>query len=281
MRGEQMAACRKEWSAKQLATEEDLRGHDAVVLIKRTNNALLRPIRRWGGPIIYDALDFWLQPQDTIGIESSEQARHKFHNHFGRLRPQLVLACTQAMKDDLEPMMPQKVNLLRHHYDPRLVPCEYPSSLVVYAGHLRYMGEDWARVIKAACNRLGVSFRAVGNFKQFCGSDEVIPAHPGIMIAVRAGQHGSWLAKRWKSNVKAATAQGLGVPFLAQKDTAYKETAPDTVWLPKDVPDINKMTKLIREALNKRETTEVDTTYCVENQADKLEKIVEKHLNDR
>ncbi|ATU90805.1 hypothetical protein [Phyllobacterium zundukense] len=61
MRGEQLAATRTNWRAVANATKRDLSAIDAVVVVKHISDRGLAALRKWGGPIIYDPLDFWDQ----------------------------------------------------------------------------------------------------------------------------------------------------------------------------------------------------------------------------
>ena len=143
MRGLQMAEMRPDWRAVANCTLADLRDTDVAVITKRISDDSLAEIKKWGGKIVYDPLDFWHQPNDAVGISSPEEVQLKFSKHFKNINANLTLACNEKMKHDLAPMC-RRVEILHHHYDPKLKAAKYNAGrTIVYWGHPRYLGE-WA-----------------------------------------------------------------------------------------------------------------------------------------
>jgi hypothetical protein len=229
MRGEQLAATRFNWRAVANATKGDLNAVDAVVVVKHISDRGLAALRKWGGPVIYDPLDFWDQrasrfcnTNPALQIESSEEARRIFAPDFERIAPDLILCPTQAMNDDLAPLG-YRTATQHHHFDPRLSGSEQDDRArprVLFHGKRGYM-KAWEYAARLSCRLLGADFVM---------SDDPLPPPADVMLAVRGGRHGNWLSRRWKSNVKAATAQRLGLPFVAWPEEGYRETYPGAHW---------------------------------------------------
>lgn len=230
MRGVQIAATRPGWRAIADATDADMAGVDAVVIVKRCAPETLAAARRRGVPIIYDPLDFWQQkgymgwmPHAVSRVRDAAAARALVAAQIAQVAPDLLLCPTRAMAEDLAPLgWPVAVH--HHHFDSRLTAAK--SGLgsgrptVMFHGRASFL-KEWHPIAQIACRLAGARF-VVHN------------GHPpppcDAMLAVRGGFYGNWLARRWKSNVKAATAARLGVPLIAWPEDAYIETAPDAFW---------------------------------------------------
>ncbi len=261
MRAVQMASTHKDWKAIPDALPKDFEGIDAVVLIKKTNTKLVKRIKNWGGYFIYDPLDFWKQPHGAFGIGTSEQAQRRFKFFFQQLNPDLLLTVNQAMKNDLKPLV-KRAEILHHHYDPEICPpYRKDSNKIVYWGHPRYLG-PWKQDMYELCRTMGYDF-------------EVNPRTPysaAAMFAVRAGDHGSWLARRWKSGVKGATAVALGVPFIAWPEESYLEMCGKYLYY---FTHKEGLANQIERAMDDKGGLEPCLHYSVENSARNLEKILE------
>lgn len=235
MRGRQIADCRAEWRATTEPTRAELLHADALVVVKDADEDVLRKAQNAGLPIIHDALDFWPQVKSTLLPPSRAQRIHGVEEVgpalFGRLRrfrPALILCATATMARDLA-AFPAPKAVVRHHADPRLKPAKAQAGAgarrLLYFGKRRFLG-GWAGRISRVCQKLGAEFLAID-----IGAGVWTPPPPAAaMIAVRGGRDGTWLSRRWKSNVKAATAQALSLPFIAWPEAAYLETAPESYW---------------------------------------------------
>ena len=258
MRGVQMAATHKDWVAIPKATKADLVGADAVVLVKRAPKDTVAAIKAWGGPFLYDALDFWKQPEGASGIGSAPEACMRFQKHFSEVDADIVLTPNTIMKFDLEPIC-KKTAVLPHHFDPSISPNPRKHSrTVVYWGHPRYL-EGWREIADRVCRRVGAELLV--NPKD--------PTVGAMMLAVRGGPYGSWLDRRWKSGVKGVTAMALGVPLVAWPELSYTEFCGSH--LKPFTNEVQLETGLL-EGLRGGFAT--DTTYSVENMAKVLEGII-------
>src|SRR5690606_19333970 len=98
MRAEQMAAARPDWKAVPHATRQDAEGMDVAVIVKRIQPESLAELKLWGGPLVYDALDFWLQRRKWFWRRSRKfrqknaaDARVMALPYFERIDPDLIL----------------------------------------------------------------------------------------------------------------------------------------------------------------------------------------------
>src|SRR4029079_7882732 len=98
-------------------------------------------------------------------------------------------------------------------------PVRPAARLIGYEGREEYLGE-WRQVIEKICQRNGLEF--VANPESFNMID--------IGFIARGGEHGSLMAKRYKSNVKLANMLGAGIPTVVQQgEESYSETGGDLV----------------------------------------------------
>ncbi|MEX2519975.1 MAG: hypothetical protein WD969_11645 [Paracoccaceae bacterium] len=278
MRGEQIAARRSAWRASLTPDRADLRRADALVVVKSADDDVLRTAREIGLPVIHDALDFWPQvksalmpPSRAQRLRAAEDIGPALFYRFRRLSPALIICATDAMARDLADYPAPKA-VVRHHADPRLKPARAglngTAPRLLYFGKSVFLGE-WNTRIARICQTLGAEFTPVD-----IGCGAWVPPPPAsAMIAVRGGRDGSWLSRRWKSNVKAATAQALGLPFVAWPEAAYLETAPESYWF----EDEASLTSAVSAALSP-EARRLSRRFTAEDSAKELEAAVERGL---
>lgn len=260
MCGVQMAATRPDWKAIPKASLSDLAGADAVVMVKRIPKDTLDTIKKWGGPRIYQPLDFWRQPEDARNIGTPKEACIKFQKHFEEIDAEIVLTPNTMMKYDIAPIC-RRVEVLPHHYDPALhVDVHKEAKTLVYWGRTQYLAE-WANPIRAACDKLGLEFLV----------NPAIPEHATMMVAVRGGIYGNWLDRRWKSSVKGATAMALGVPLVAWPEWSYTEFCGSVLW---PFADQEQLYAAIQNAYSRRGEIAPSDKFSVENMAKRLEEIL-------
>lgn len=216
MRAVQIAAQRADWKAVSAPSREEIAAADVIVAVKRVKPGLANLLRTCGRPVIWDALDFWKQPDDAKGVHTVAQAVTLAKPHIEALQPRAIIAANRTMAIDLMGRA-DVVACIHHHYRLDAVPVS--GDVLTYDGAQSYLG-GWASEAAANMREIGWGFRL--------GQPD---AFTGALFAVRGGEHGSWLAQRWKSNVKAANAIGYGVPLLAWPEHAYLETLPDTLGL--------------------------------------------------
>lgn len=280
MRGRQIADCRAEWRATAEPTRGDLLRADALVVIKDADEDVLRMARETGLPIIHDALDFWpqvkssfLPPSRAQRLDAAEDVGPTLFGRLTRLSPALILCATATMARDLA-AFPAPKAVVRHHADPRLRPAasqvRAAAPRLLYFGKRRFLGE-WAERISRVCRKLGAEFLSM----DIGGGAWTLPPPAAAMIAVRGGRDGSWISRRWKSNVKAATAQALGLPFVAWPEAAYLETAPESYWF-EDEPTL---TEAVSAAIAP-DARRLSRGFTAEDSAAELEAAVERGLGD-
>lgn len=273
MRAEQMAATRSEWKAVPHATRRDAEGMDAVVIVKSIRDENLAELKAWGGPLVYDALDFYRQRRNPwkrwskkYRLRDIADAREMATPYLARIDPDLILCPTEAMVDDLLPLG-WDVRLLYHHYDPRMgdfTPPEGKQRRVVYHGRRDHLGW-WYEAAYLSCLIHGAKF-VVSNGPQ--------PAPGHVLLGVRRGD--PWISRRWKSNIKAAFALRLGLPFVAWPEAGYRETHPSAFWF----TNVLEMHRAIGAALA-AEPTEPDDRFSVEACAAELENILRDLIDNR
>lgn len=216
MRGEQMAATRTNWAAKHDLSSEDEARFDAFVFVKHPNAKVMKKLRTAGKLVLYDVIDSWAQPADGLTHTSVSQARELFRRKWAGLSADVFIFANHTMFADLRPLVPGGT-FLYHHYRPEyepLKPLSEVARVVGYEGNSAYLGE-WLPRLQAACDRLGLELRL--NPADLRDVD--------IGFAARGGEHDSFLANRYKSNVKLANFYGAGIPcVVGAKEVSYHET---------------------------------------------------------
>lgn len=269
MRGEQIAAAGG-WVSERAPSLAQIENADVIVAVKRVTPGLAGVLRGSGKPIIWDPLDFWKQPEDAIGIYNEELARKLVLPWIERLRPKAIIATNKIMAQDLWDLA-DIVEHIYHHADPFLSYREHGGKTLVYEGAERYLGK-WRALAEQYTAEIGWSFR-VGPPNEDMGA----------MLAVRDGDHGSWLARRWKSNVKAANAIVAGVPLIAWPEHSYEETIPwgHTHWFTDEVTFRGSIKWLANQILppHARPLQEFGDLYRIENSVLAYNRLFEKVLN--
>lgn len=193
-------------------TAEDWAWADCCILVKRALGQYAAIAQAHGVPIIWDALDFWRQPEEN-GLSIAD-AIALAHAQITQCGVDLVIGATEAMADDLGGVA------LAHHSRPRLVtgPVREQLSVVAYEGTPKYLG-SWRSAVEAACARLGATF--VVNPPDLRDAD--------VIVAFRGEQWDGALCRRWKSGVKCVNALAAGRPLITQPSAAGTEIAPPGV----------------------------------------------------
>lgn len=197
-------------------SDDDLRWADVVVLIKRAVTAWSDLVHRNGKPLVWDALDFWAQPEDNDMTEA--EAKTMLRDYIANHRPDLVIGATEAMAQAAGGVY------LPHHSRPGLTPA--PARDVVttvgYEGTKKYLGR-WAKAVQDECDRRGWTF--VINPPDLRACD--------ILVAFRDGQWDGWMCDAWKSGVKSVNAIAAGRPIITRGEVATLEVKP-VGWIVKD-----------------------------------------------
>jgi cephalosporin hydroxylase len=215
IRGEQVAACREGWAAKRDVDDAELEGYDALCIVKRPDPELIARARARGLPVVFDALDSWAQPDDGLRVRDREAALALFRDRWAPYAWDAVIFPNRAMREHLGALAIASAYVY-HHSLPGLEPNPWREAArtVGYVGDERYLG-PWAAVLERACDERGLRF--VINPPSFRDID--------VGVCVRGGEHDSFLANEYKSNVKLANLYGAAIPALAGvKERSCHET---------------------------------------------------------
>lgn len=182
---------------------------ELVVLVKRAIDEWGTLAKVLGKRIVWDALDFWAQPDENGLLREAliAKARHICDQY----RPYGLICATQAMADDLGGVY------LPHHSRPGLVarPIRQTAKIVAYEGTPKYLG-SWRKTLETVCAKLGLTF--VINPQNLADADTV--------VALRGEQWDGAVCRRWKSGVKYVNAIAAGRPVITQASAAWDELQP-------------------------------------------------------
>lgn len=195
------------------ATDADIAAADVVVLVKSFDRALVKRIKALGKPIIWDALDFWKQPDGNSF--SRERAREILADRALMSDAWAVITATDAMAQDLNAAI--IVKTIRHHArsGQPINPIRERLTAIGYEGSARYLEGGWFSAIGKEAERRGLPF--VINPVKLADID--------IVFAVRGGPWRGYVTDNYKSNVKLANAQTTGTPIVCLPEAGCTETA--------------------------------------------------------
>lgn len=214
VRGEQVAATRANWRAVQRPGEADLAACDLLCVVKKPDLSLVRRARDLGKAVVFDIVDSWAQPRDGLRHATVDAARALFAPAWRALGADAHIFPTRRMAQDLGPLVRCGV-CIPHHWRPGLAPNPVRERVAVvgYEG-ADYLGE-WRGRLESACAARGLRFTV--NPPRYTDLD--------IVVIARGGEHASFLARHYKSNVKLANAYGSGTPALVHAgEIAAQET---------------------------------------------------------
>lgn len=193
---------------KTALLDADLAWADLVVLVKHAGPKYALMVHAAKKPIVWDALDFWEQPEQNSLDEKRSKALLQEHIHA--MQPRLVIGANASMGRDAKGVH------LQHHAWPGLTPQPpRPVSVVGYQGTKKYLG-TWAEAIQAECDRRG--WRFVINPERLQDCD--------LIVAFRDGQWDGWMCREWKSGVKLVNAMAAGKPIITQSSASFREILP-------------------------------------------------------
>jgi len=183
---------------------------DVVVLVKHAGAAFAEAVHRARKPLVWDALDFWRQPEEN-GLDES-QARALLQKQIATIRPSLTIGATEAMAAACGGVY------LPHHSWQGLspTPARDVVTTVVYEGKRKHLGR-WGKAVQSECARRGWAF--VINPPDLRVAD--------IIVAFRDGPWDGWMCQQWKSGVKLVNAIAAGRPVATQPSAAASELYPD------------------------------------------------------
>lgn len=185
---------------------------DIAVLVKRAAFSMAHAAHQYGVPVVWDALDFWMQPSENGLTERA--ARQRLADAIADIKPVLTIGATKAMAQAANGMA------LEHHSWPGLTPAPARAhvQVVAYEGNPVYLGA-WRHALERACAARG--WRFVVNPRDLREAD--------IVVAFRDGQWDGWMCREWKSGIKIGNAIAAGRPIITQESAAFREIgAPGT-----------------------------------------------------
>lgn len=182
---------------------------DVAVLVKRAGVRYAAEAHAAGVPIVWDALDFWRQPQDN-GLTERE-ARTLLKRQLELIVPAVTIGATQAMADACAGAY------LPHHSWNGLEPSQVKPCVqtVAYQGNAAYLG-SWLEIVSRSCAARG--WRFVINPPDLREVD--------LIVALRDAQWDGWMCRAWKSGVKLVNAVAAGRPVMTQPSAAFSEIQP-------------------------------------------------------
>lgn len=184
-------------------------GYDRVIAVKRLNDEFLQAVRKSGRPWIWDIVDAYPQPESRSWSEY--QAISWLQKAVERAKPRAMVFPTTQMKVDSKFQGPCLV--LPHHawlkYSRQAIRPEVQK--IGYEGGEQYLGKWGPKIIKVCADR---------NW-QFIVNGDLTECDIGVALRDPL----SYADKNWKSNVKIANLQALGLPILCTSEASYKEFA--------------------------------------------------------
>lgn len=208
IRGEQLGAAIGA-EVKPLASLDDCRHADIIIIVKRTPDEILRAVRKSGRPWVWDVVDGWPQRTDYTRPE----ALAWLHERAQALKPTAMVFGTPQMQQDGQFAGPSLV--LPHHSWQRYVARE-PAwrdaiKTVGYEGDPRYLGR-WLPALQLQCDRRGWHLQINGDMTQ-------------VDIGIALRDRGGYPARFWKPGTKLSNLHALGIPALCSIEAGYQSVA--------------------------------------------------------
>lgn len=203
IRGEQIAMMRANWEAINSPVDDDLERFDLFCFIKKPDFKLIRKLKKLKKPYVFDIVDSWAQPADGLKYTDQSGARELFAESWKEVDADGYIFPTRHMQSALSSLVRTHITIY-HHFRPQIQPNPIRErvSTVGYEG-ADYLG-PWREIIRQICDSRKISF--VENPANYTDMD--------IVVLARGGEHSSFLANSYKSNVKLANAYGSGTPAL-------------------------------------------------------------------
>lgn len=209
MRGEQLGAA---LGARVVCdpTPADLAWADVAIAVKRAAFQHGPSIRAAGVPLVWDALDFWAQPnQNAYDVPA---AKELLARTIAQVKPDLVIGATMDMADDAGGLY-----LPHHGYDWPTPVVRERIQTIGYLGRQDYLGR-WAGWIASECAYRGWRF--------LCNPPPADFGLIDVLVALRDGTWDGYMCRRWKSGVKVVNAVLAGRPLITQPNAAVEEIDP-------------------------------------------------------
>ncbi len=187
-------------------------GFKRAVFVKRVDPRMLDRCRAARIPVVWDIVDAYPQPHGNLWDRPA--CLRWLKGQIEHVKPYAIVAATQAMAGDVaEVGFKGPIVSLPHHARPgqAVNPIRRVVETVGYEGGVAYLGK-WQPALEAECARRG--WRFVLNPPSLADLD--------IVVALREAD--GYAPRHWKSNVKAANAQGSGTPIICNRESGYLET---------------------------------------------------------
>jgi hypothetical protein len=210
IRGEQLG---KAIGAAVIPQAGNCHGFNVAILIKRPPEHTIETARTSGATIVWDVVDAWPQPVGNLWDRFA--CISWLESSLRRIRPHAVIAATEAMAKDVSEFgLP--VLALPHHARPNARKADIRQTIkrVGYEGSLRHLGGLWENRLRSWCSANDAEL--VFNPDDLCDLD--------VVVALR--EHQCYGPSKWKSNVKLANAQAIGLPIVCNRESGYLETSP-------------------------------------------------------
>ena len=171
--------------------------------VKSIRDKSLAELKAWTGPLVYDALDFWIQRPNPLKpwakkhrLKNMTDVRAMASPYHARIDPELILLSDAGDGGGTLRRSGGRPDFCITTTTARIADPVLPSGKrrVVYHGSRRHLGW-WYDAAYLSCLLHGARL-IVSN-----GSH---PAPGHVLLGVRRGR--PWISRRWKSNVKAAFA---------------------------------------------------------------------------
>lgn len=187
-------------------TPADWAWAEIAILLKKTAPQYAGSAHLARVPIVWDALDCWMQPSDNSWSVDTG-IRHVAHL-CKQIKPAAVIGATESMAYVLGG------TYIPHHGRIGLTPTPPREAVktVAYDGSERYLGR-WEDALRIACARRGWAF--VINPPDLRTVD--------LLVAFRDGAWDGEICRAWKSGVKLVNAVCAGRPILTQRSDAADE----------------------------------------------------------
>lgn len=246
IRGEQLGAA---VGGLVVPNAPDMRGFNATIIVKRPISTLMDVAKKRTGALIWDVVDAWSQP--TGNMWPKEVALDWLAQMVKMVKPDGIVAATDAMANDLRRITGVPVIWLPHHARPGYSPIEIrPVKVVGYEGSPNYLGRYRDKLL-TQCAARGWQF--VENPPDYRSMD--------IVVALRDFQ--GYPARSWKSNVKLANAQAHGVPIIMSDEAGYLETACGKELLCKEPDDIPALLEALSPISVRRDISEAMQKHII------------------
>lgn len=267
VRGVEVASTRSNWTFSRRLTDDQIRAHDVFCVVKKPDRELMASLRALGKTVVYDTVDPWRQPEDGLAFDTLDRVHGYFRSFLASVPADGVIFANRTMCDDLGRYV-ENATYIYHHFQPALTPIEVRerAEVVGYHGVAAYLGE-WREAIERACRANGLTFAAVPAVP----FDQAPLRRFDIGVVARGGDHGSLMARRYKSNVKLANFYGAAIPcIVARGECSYRETADEHVGFFGDEADL---TRLLGELRSYRRRLEIHQAFLLAREQFSLEAV--------